>query len=301
MSIVSASLSLVWLVPVWSLCLGSAQAQGQTYDQHMQQGYDALIAQDYRGALQQFTAALQQQPDDPYARTAIRNIEIYLSQSATDSASLTATVLPVLPLDLGAPGNRTSAGIRSRCSALETVHGQRLTALTPRSTLGVTLSSHPTFLFYVPQTVAEQAEFALSDAQDQVIYYQTFPLSQAPGIINVRIPTDVAPLQTGEMYRWGLELVCDLEDPAKNAVVIGNVQRIALPGLGEGLPTPVEPQTLLTLQQIQGVWFDVVAGLAEQRRSDRGNSALEETWRAILAAEDLEGIAQAPLLLCCQP
>lgn len=285
---------------IWSFILGSAQAQTVTYDQIMRQGYEALLAQDHRAALQFFTEAEQLQPDDPYAVTAIQNIEAFLNQAPVPTARTEPLLSPSLPLNLGAPGNRTSAGIRSRCSALASRTEQKLTALAPRLTRGATLSSHPTFLFYIPETVAQQVEFALSDPQQQVIYRQILPLTQTPGIITVRVPAEVAPLQSGQVYRWGLELVCDLEDPAKNATVIGNVQRVDLPAVISPQAS-LAPQKQLTLQHIQGIWFDVIATLADLRHSDPEDPGLMAAWTAVLAAEDLETLAQEPLLSCCQP
>ncbi len=283
-----------------SLCFDPAWAQSPTYEQLMRRGYDALLTEDYPTALQQFTAAQQLRPEDPYVLTALQNLERLLSSTpSVDTAS--APVVPFLPLNLGAPSNRTSAGIRSRCSALEAPSAQKLTALAPRLTAGTTLSPHPTLLFYIPETVAQQVEFALSDPQQQVIYQQTLTLTPTPGIISVQIPTDIPPLQVGETYRWGLELVCDLEDPAKNATVIGTILRVALPVSLASQQDALELRQELTLQQVQGIWFDVVATLARLRHEAPQDPALLAAWTAVLAHENLETVAPEPLLSCCQP
>lgn len=288
------------VVSLWSLYSPGALAQSPPYDQLMRQGYDALLSQDYTTALQQFTAARQLRPADPYVLTAIQNVELFLDRS-TDASRRETPILPFLPLDLGVPSNRTSAGIRSRCSALEANVERKLTALAPRSTAGTTLAPHPALLFYIPETLAQQVEFALSDPQQQVIYRQTLELRQTPGIIRVEIPPEAPPLQVDQPYRWGLELVCDLEDPAKNATVIGSLWRVSLPGTSVAQQGSLEVQQQLTLQQVQGIWFDVVATLGQLRLADPEDPELLGAWQTLLAREDLETVAQEPLLSCCQP
>ena len=290
------------LICSWgSLRLDPAWAQSPTYEQLMRRGYDALLSQDYSTAVQQFTAARQLQPEDPYVLTALQNLERVLSSAASVDTPSAAPILPFLPLNLGAPSNRTSAGIRSRCSALEISVDQKLTALAPRFTAGTTLSPYPTLLFYIPETVAQQVEFALSDPQQQVLYQQTLTLTETPGIITIQIPTDIPPLQVGETYRWGLELLCDLEDPAKNATVIGTILRVALPVSLAAQQDALDLRQQLTLQQVQGIWFDGVATLAQLRRDAPQDPGLLAAWTEVLAHENLETVAQEPLLSCCQP
>ncbi|MGK7933283.1 MAG: HEAT repeat domain-containing protein [Microcystaceae cyanobacterium] len=51
------------------------------YDNHMQEGYRATRERDYEKALSSFKKALEERPEDPYAKQAIQNIQSYMVQN----------------------------------------------------------------------------------------------------------------------------------------------------------------------------------------------------------------------------
>jgi hypothetical protein len=73
-----------------------------TYDQLMKVGYEATATRNYPVALKKFQQAQAQRPDDPYATSAVANIQTYLARSASPATSSQrkSDALP-LPLIIG--------------------------------------------------------------------------------------------------------------------------------------------------------------------------------------------------------
>jgi hypothetical protein len=70
------------------------------YDRLMKAGYEANATRDYPKALQNFQQALQERPNDPYATSAVANIQRYLQGKNPATSSLDLNSLP-LPLIIG--------------------------------------------------------------------------------------------------------------------------------------------------------------------------------------------------------
>lgn len=58
----------------------SLSADSNTYDQYMQEGYQATKEQNYQTAKEKFSQALEVRPNDIYAEQALQNVDVYLRQ-----------------------------------------------------------------------------------------------------------------------------------------------------------------------------------------------------------------------------
>ena len=89
----------------------------------------------------------------------------------------------------GAPGKRKDAASRD-CP----VTAKPLTALVPRTNIGLTISERPNFWFYMPYQPTSPTEFILLDNKKNLVYKTTFEVKNTPGIINISLPQNVEPL-----------------------------------------------------------------------------------------------------------
>lgn len=164
---------------------------------------------------------------------------------------------------------------------------QQLTALVPKTNLGLTVSGYPTFYWYVPTLPPRTVEFVLIDENDQEIYKTTFLHDGQSGIISLSLPANAGlpPLEVGKYYHWYFSVICKPKHRDTDIFAEGWVQRI-------------EPSQMLTEQLSQttldseradlyaeaGIWHEALMTLAELRRDDPTNSDLAEDWRELLQA-----------------
>lgn len=217
-------------------------------------------------------------------------------------------VPPPLP-PRGAPGQRQGeTGRRSElCRNVETP----LTALVPiyetsgeNSVWGLTVAEHPTFWFYVPYSLTPDlaVEFRLQEEEnwqnDKYVYKTTFTAETAPGVISLRLPSQVA-LQVGKRYRWSLVVHCFLQDNSANIVVNGWIERIApSENLIKQLKTAT-PREDFALYAANGIWYDALTTLSELRRVSPQDALLKHEWTALLQDVNLNDITSKPIAQCC--
>lgn len=207
---------------------------------------------------------------------------------------------PPPPDDVGEPGSRAGGGRRNPCKVDE----KQLNALVPvyeiiesELVLGFTNAEHPTFLFYVPYSGCP-LEFVLKDEQDNDIYQTTLTASDTlPGVISVRLPSTVAPLEISKRYRWYLSVL----DPKKPDEVLdgvdGWVQRESLDVTLQRELEAATPQQRVALYAANGFWYEALTAASELRRTDVNSN----DWNVLLQAVDLEDVVSEPILECCQP
>ncbi|ESA35284.1 hypothetical protein N836_12975 [Leptolyngbya sp. Heron Island J] len=189
-------------------------------------------------------------------------------------------------------GNRTPGGSLSGDQAVCPPRAQQLTAITPISAQGKTLSGHPTFWFYVPYTAAEvqEGEFSiLTQNEDERIYKTLFQLPAEPGFVSITLPMDeVSSLQEGQYYHWYLNLSCASTVEAQTDLNIdGWVQRVAS-------TSEVDAQAS---DASSDIWYDLVDNLAAQLQAVSGNNVeLEQSWVELLEAVELEALTQEPVI-----
>jgi len=213
---------------------------------------------------------------------------------------LLAIAQTYVPPDRGLPGRREGGGTRSGSCAV----GQpTLTALTPDKNFGQTLSSYPTWFWYVPQTSAQAAEFVLLDNTNREVYKATFQIASNPGIISLTLPahSNLAPLSVGQDYHWYFSLVCDRQDRSADVYTEGWIQRIqpdsALVQQLESAAEGDRPELYAT----NGIWYDAASSIADLRRLQPNNSTYRDQWNELLRSVELENLAAQPLVQCCEP
>lgn len=266
-----------------------AQAATSQYNKYMRLGYSATAKRDYRTALVNFRKALSVRPGDAYASAAIRNVSKYASRGTSKIIYIAS--------NRGAPGTRQGGATRGGCSTSD----RTLTALVPANNLGTTTSQYPVIFFYVPPTSADVLELSLLDENDNEVYQKNLTPNKTGGIASINFASlpGLKPLEVGKSYHWYLSIVCNAQDRSADIFVDGWVQRIKPdPALQSSLQQ-VSVSDRASLYAVNGIWYDSLTTLFENRKASPNNSALVNEWADLLDSVGLDKIAREPLVPCC--
>ncbi|MDX2097664.1 MAG: DUF928 domain-containing protein [Leptolyngbyaceae cyanobacterium bins.59] len=227
------------------------------------------------------------------------------------------------PSGRGLPGRREPAGTRGKCIESQLIPNlpannfpgsyKTLAALTPAPdrSIGQTLSNYPTFFWYQPafkQGYANTLEFVLVDEQRKPLYRTFLPVTGKAGVMSFTLPekqadnkTLVRPLEIGKVYRWTVNVVCDLEDRSAEDFIEGYVERIVPSRELVTRISKASPRMLPEIYAGAGIWHEALATLAELRRKSPNDIQLATTWENLLEAVDFRKLAREPLVDCCRP
>jgi hypothetical protein len=228
-----------------------------------------------------------------------------ISSSATQAAPSKTT--PVAPQkislnfkapDRGSPASTTGGATRGGvCMPGPKV----LMPLIPKQKIGLTVSDHPSFFLYIPQSPNQTAEFLLLANNDsEVVYQDTFSIPAKAGIVRFDLPATVPPLQAGKQYHWYVTLICDTtRGPSGNPTVEGWVERVQpSPALAKALKTK-DPASRPALFAEAGVWHESLSSVADLLRKSPNNPKLLSDWNDLLKSVGLETVAKEPMFDCC--
>jgi hypothetical protein len=192
----------------------------------------------------------------------------------------------------GMPGRREGGGTRGGLI----IEGTPPTALVPASNVGTTLAEHPTLYFYVPtETAGLNTEVILLDNDGNTVYQTSTLLPSEEGIVSLSLPPDVT-LEPEHLYQWIFSVVVSEDDPSANIILSGWIRRIAeTPELAQQLAA-IAPSEHPTIYADAGLWYEALNSLAELRRNDPDNAAVELQWSALLESVELGAITSKPLL-----
>ncbi|NJN89033.1 MAG: DUF928 domain-containing protein [Leptolyngbyaceae cyanobacterium RM2_2_4] len=162
----------------------------------------------------------------------------------------------VPPSEPSSPQESTSStGRRGGCDGeAET----ELTALAPQSYVGQTISTHPTFAWFIPDTQPFQVEFRLfeyNSGDRQLI--QKIDLQSSPGIMSWSLPPDQPGLSTGQRYFWQVVVHCDLNRPSSALVAEAEIEVVEIPSdLEMELDAATDDLARVRLYGEAGLWYD---------------------------------------------
>lgn len=197
--------------------------------------------------------------------------------------------------DRGRPeGRREGAGTRGSCAL-----GQKpLTALIPPTNSGQTLSGHPTFFFYVPQTRSLLAEFAVLDEKNQPIYQTNLNVTGIEGVVSVSLPeTSEKPLlEAGKGYKWQFAILCNPDTQEDDLIVDGWIERVQPDATLVQQIEKASGRDRVVLLARSGFWYDTLHSLAELRTSEPNNTAFADDWTNLLQSVGLEKVSSEPLV-----
>ncbi|MEG3990434.1 DUF928 domain-containing protein [Microcoleus sp. MOSTC5] len=197
--------------------------------------------------------------------------------------------------DIDGPPTQPIPPVRGGCGSISQL---RLTALVPKNKIGRTVSDYPTFLFYLPPTEAEVAEFILKDQSGNQIYKQDVRISTLSGVIGVSIPADknVPPLEAGKSYRWNFTVICDAQDRSSDQIESGIVRRVELSADIRSQLEKADPRQKTVIYAENGIWQDALSTLAAARRANPNDAELAADWKSLLDSVTWGEIAKEPIV-----
>ncbi|HIK29644.1 MAG: DUF928 domain-containing protein [Oscillatoriaceae bacterium SKW80] len=187
------------------------------------------------------------------------------------------------------PNNSVSGGVRSD-RASEAI------ALLPPSKYGRTVSAHPTFFVYLPQTNSKEIFFSLQDEQGESHYQTRLKVSGKGGIVSVTLPKEAPELEIGKNYLWFFAPLQEADGILRpdNYVVTGWVRRIENKiGSKEQYSSPIEAAAALAKA---GIWYDTLKILATAMQQELDNTAFVKEWKELLEQVGLAALATQPLV-----
>jgi hypothetical protein len=188
------------------------------------------------------------------------------------------------------PPNRTRSGGSLSDATACTSSLENLLAIVPTKNPVLTISAHPTLLFYVPYAAkdVQVGEFSVLVGPNEMtrLYRARFTLPNSPGIVSVKLPVTSA-LTEGSFYHWYFKLYCTGNTTAKaDLQVDGWVQRVEA--------TPERERQIQA--QTPEIWYDALAQLADQLSATPQDAQLRERWRSLLAFVGMTELTQTPIV-----
>ncbi len=196
------------------------------------------------------------------------------------------------------PGRRVAGGTRSAsCIATQPAP---MTAITPKSNMGLTAAANPRFFWFMPQSRAEVAEFTLYDVNADLtgrtlVYKTTIELKGQSGLFSIQLPKELenVSLKVGQNYYWAVAVVCDPDSRENDVIVDGWIRRTEPDAAIAGQLAKATPPQQATLYSNNGYWYDALT-LWTQLRCDRATADTPgaKGWTSLLAGEGLGDVAK---------
>ena len=194
----------------------------------------------------------------------------------------------------GAPGKRQDEGSdRGLCPTVDV----GVTALVPPTNIGLTISEHPTFWFYIPYSDRQEkaTDFVLLDENKNIVYQTSLQFDATPGTVGITLPANSPALEVGKKYQWTFSYICNPNNAAEDALVRGYVERVA-PSLEvtQELQAATTPEKRLAIYGQNGFWHDAITLLGELLLG--APDKFQRDWQSLLEAIGLEEIANSPIV-----
>lgn len=223
--------------------------------------------------------------------------------AATTSAW--ADYAPPSPPETPSDYTTDSAGRRGGCQELA---GIPLTALAPSKHVGQTVSTRPTFAWFVPNSANFPMEFKLYEYDENgnpVTIGEPISLSSSAGIVRLPLLEQQPNLMVGKTYLWQVQIICDPDNPSRNPLARADIKVVEMPpSLERELANTTEHSERVNLFGEAGLWYsaleEALNSADDAKLGDAGASLLEDLAkleevevreRMSLRIEDLRQIA----------
>lgn len=224
-----------------------------------------------------------------------------LNSSAIMETSVIEVSNPQNQISLGFPaapsgqgkitGGTQGGGTRGTCL------NKTLVPLIPQDQVDQTLNSSPTFFAYVPENDAELGEFVVMDSERNTLYTQQYKLPQEASIVRITLPSDSIPLEKDQVYFWELALVCQADDRAGDAYVVGaftiiNLDQQQKNNLKQELETATNSLEKAEIYAKNRLWNETIEIIAQFKDSQ------PDQWQELLNSIGIEEsqVIQSPII-----
>lgn len=173
-------------------------------------------------------------------------------------------------------GPRTTTGTRTGgcLSSAETAFAM----LGPTDTVGRTLSSHPEFVWYLPESeIAFPVSFRLLSFNEQgiLVPIHTTELSYAAGFTRYQLPLDRPALAPDQEYRWQIIIACNPNYPSRSLAQELSFEVVPSSAtLTQAIASSTSAAERAAIYGEAGIWYDAIAQVAQ------ATTATEQELRA---------------------
>ncbi|MBW4582073.1 MAG: DUF928 domain-containing protein [Tildeniella nuda ZEHNDER 1965/U140] len=183
-----------------------------------------------------------------------------------------------------AKGRQRGGARRDRCPNVS----DPLVAIVPFNQKGdsfveKTISERPVFWFYVPYLPAarRQAEFVIIDENENDVHTATFPLSQQPGLVSLKLPPTASPLKNGKHYQWVFSVICNPLNRAGDATVNGSLEKVPISDSLKRKLQTASLQDAFALYAEEGLWYEAMTAFAELGKTTTQDTDLQTSWKLL--------------------
>ena len=166
-----------------------------------------------------------------------------------------------------------------------------LTLLVPPSHLPLTISRHPTFLFYLDNLPSRSLLFSLVEpGMIEPIWETKLTLTQ-PGLVTLKLPPDSLGLEIGQEYYWTVAILCNEKRPSQNAYARAAIKRISPPAkIANQIVSEPDNGDKAQIYAQLGLWYDALASSYQDYLQGVGKSQMNAYFWQLLAQIGLEKI-----------
>jgi hypothetical protein len=148
--------------------------------------------------------------------------------------------------------------------------------------VGQTISTHPTFAWFVPNAQPLPLEFYLyeygENGSRQVLYQAE--MDSVAGMMFLALPEEQPALQVGQTYRWQVVLLCNPNRPSSALVAGADLKVVDAPApLAAALTATDDRIDRVDLYAEQGLWYDAFAAALTTYPASRPLRLLEDLAR----------------------
>lgn len=160
--------------------------------------------------------------------------------------------------------------------------------LVPNDHVGTTVSSHPTFFWYLSNRTRVPMRFTLVEPEVSPPIFETRLHQLQPGIVQLQLPSNVPALKYGKQYTWTVSLICNERRPSQNAYASAWIKREPLDSINnkqvqQNLATNNHSTRASVYAQL-GIWYDAIS---ESYRSTPGNTQNQLPYNFISLLEQV--------------
>lgn len=137
-----------------------------------------------------------------------------------------------------------------------------LTALAPLSHFGQTVSSQPTFAWFVPDAEPHEMEFSLYEygVSGKGKLIKKIQLQSSSGIMKLSLAKEKFSLSVGQKYLWQIALLCNPNYPSEDLVAKAVIEVVPkLPHLADALLQTKEIVKQADIYAEAGLWYDALS------------------------------------------
>lgn len=137
------------------------------------------------------------------------------------------------PADSGGNESTGSTSSRGGCEDGESM----LTLLAPMTHIGQTVSTHPTFVWYVPDSETYSVEFRLFSYDSKNFWGSEITMIEilsSQGLMKLSLPKNEPGLEVGQRYIWEIAILCDPNHPSRDVVASNQINVVHKPQSFDG-------------------------------------------------------------------